>query len=182
MFNLFLRSAILSMLLTACSGKPESFSQSKENHSSPSQATVEALISDSSVARSMLDSLRIIAPRVRDNGFDTSSVPKVAASSLLALVSDSGLVFHDVNQTDTTIRFTRAALGRAIDKREGNAFVSLAHLAYRYSEGQGSDARLRFTPTASGVDVDVGRSYHVGFIRQREGLRIARISYTELEG
>jgi len=182
MSNVFFRSAVLSMLATACSGKPESFSQSQENHSSPSETTAEAPISDSSVARSLLDSLRIIAPRVRDDGFDTSSVPKVAASSLLALFSDSGLVLHDVNQTDTTVRFTRAALARAIDTREGNAFATLAHLAYRYSEGPGSDAGLRFTSIASGVDVDVGRSYHVRFVRQREGLRIARISYTELQG
>jgi hypothetical protein len=141
-----------------------------------------ATANDSSVARSLLDSLKIIAP-TGGSGFDTSFVPNVTARSVLSLVSDSGLVLDDVNEPDTTIRATPAAIARAIEKREGRVFVSLAHLAHLYSLPYPQYSSLRFTPTSSGIDVDVGTSsYHVRFVRQGDGLRISRISYAELEG
>jgi hypothetical protein len=178
--NRLVESAFLSVLIAACSAQPESFSANQRNDSSHAEVTL-TVTNDSSIARSILDSLKIIAMKSTDE-FDTSFVPKVEPTAILTLVSDSGLVLHDVNERDTTIKVTKAAIAEAIEKRRGRVFVALAHFATIYSKPYPQYSRLSFTQTSTGIDVDVGSTYHVRFLRQGDGLRIGRISYTEIEG
>jgi len=177
-----LQSAFLAALFYGCSQRPDSSIVDSAKARAKVESTHATSGSDSSVARAILDSLSIIAPKTTE-GFDTSLVPRdIDPSRVVALVSDSGLVLTDINERDTTIRVSRASIAEAIAKRRGRVFVSLAHFAHIYSQPYQQYSRLEFTPTPTGIDVSVGSAYQVGFRRESNGLRIARIGYYELEG
>jgi hypothetical protein len=178
----FLRCAFLGALLYGCSQRPDSSIVDSGKAGAKVESNHATGGSDSSVARVILDSLSIIAPKTTEE-FDTSLVPRdIDPSTVVTLVSDSGLVLTDINERDTTIRVSRASIAEAITKRRGRVFVSLAHFAHIYSQPYQQYSRLEFTPTPTGIDVSVGSAYLVGFLRESNGLRIARIGYYELEG
>lgn len=178
----FPRCVFLGALLYACSQRPDSSIVDSGKAVVQVASTHATGGSDSSLVRAILDSLSIIAPKTTDE-FDTSLVPRdIDPSAVVTLVSDSGLVLTDINERDTTIRVSRASIAEAITKRRGRVFVSLAHFAYIYSQPYPQYSGLEFKPTPTGIDVSVGSQYFVGFLRESNGLRIARIGYYELEG
>lgn len=175
----FARRALLAAVLAGCS--PKSDARIADSVRSGPAARTTAT-SDSSIARAILDSLSVIAPR-GSLEFDTSNVPKdVDPSTVVALVSDSGLVLTDVNQADTTIRVSKGSIAEALTKRSGRVFIALAHFAHIYTQPYPQYSRLDFTSTPTGMTVSVGDTYRVGFLRELRGLRLASIGYYELEG
>lgn len=136
---------------------------------------------DSATAVAILDSLKAIAP-TGGVGFDTSFIPPIRPGDVLAMLSDSGLTLHDVNEADTTVHLTRRQVELQLARRRGRAFTSLAHLAHIYSQPYPQYSALEFARGPEGLEVVIGGWYRLTFARERGGLRLRRVSYLELEG
>jgi hypothetical protein len=137
---------------------------------------------DSVAAVAILESFRAIAP-TGGVGFDTAFAPQIRAASILAILSDSGLIIHDVNEEpDTTVHLTLREVEAQLTGRQGRAFESLVHLAHISSQPYSQYSELAFARMPGGLAVKVGGWYELTFVREGRRLRLRRVSYEKLEG
>jgi hypothetical protein len=144
--------------------------------------TLDTTRADSAGAVAALESLKAIAPPPGEV-FNASLAPRIDPASVLAVVSDSGLTLHDVNEEpDTTIRLTRQEIEAQLARRSGRAFRKLVHLAYLYSQPYPQYSRLAIGRVPGGLEVQVGNGYELTFVREGGRLRLRRVSYGRFEG
>jgi hypothetical protein len=149
----------------------------------PAEQTIPPMAADSAAIVAILNSLKALAP-TGGSGFDIAFAPPIKVADVLAVIPDSGLTLHDVNQpdADTTIHLNRAEIEAQLTRRAGRAFRSLVHFAHIYSEPYPQYSALTFARVQDGMEVKVGSWYEVTFVRERRLWRLGRVSYVELEG
>ena len=140
------------------------------------------VIADSTAARRLLDTLKTVAPRGDDGErFHAADAPALSIPTLMALVSDSGLVIQDANARDSTFSFTRASVEASLSHRSGRAFTTLVHLAYVYSIPYPRYSTLAFSGSAGALIVRVGDWYTIALECRTGSARLRRIHHLESE-
>ena len=135
---------------------------------------------DSAEAEAILRFIKRMAPR---GEFSDSLIKPVPADSLLALVSDSGLVSIDINAgDDSATALSREELRAQVSGRKGGAFSQLGHLAYIASQPYAQYSGLEFTREGSTLTVAVGDWYVLTYVSERGQTRLRRVSYVQSEG
>lgn len=148
----------------------------------PVPAAPSPTLPDSADADAILRFLTRFAPPQR-GGFDDSLIPPLPVDSVLALVSDSGVVINDVNEgADSTVVVSRAELRSQLAARRGRAFTQLGHLAYIASQPYPQYSGLLFTRAGSSLSIEVGSWYVLTFVGEQGRTRLRRVSYEQFEG
>lgn len=182
------RFPALSLILVAACAEGGA-SRAKADSATPPDSAVRPVpaartsaLPDSAEADAILRFLKRLAPPL-SGAFNDSLVPPVPIDSVLALVSDSGLVSNDVNEgTDSVVVFSRAELRDQLASRHGRAFSQLGHLAYIASQPYPQYSRLAFTRTGNELRVEVGGWYVLGYVAEHGQTRLRRVSYEQGEG
>lgn len=183
------RQGLALSLITAvaCTGdgasqaKPDS-GTSRAAAAPPATAMAVPALPDSADATAILHALQRLAPPL-DRAFDDSLIARVPVDSVLAMVSDSGLVSADVNeQTDSTAAFSRDELRSQLSARHGRAFSQLGHLAYIASRPYPQYSGLVFVRDGRRLTMEVGGWYVLTFVNEYGYTRLRRVSYEMVEG
>ena len=112
--------------------------------------------------------------------FNANSAPAWDISKVLSYISPDGITFSDVNHRMEG-HISKEQIKDDLTRRDGQVFVSFAHLSHIYSIPYKQYSELRFVTVDGGVKVNVGNWYTITFVYEDEKAYAVNWSYEQLE-
>jgi hypothetical protein len=115
-----------------------------------------------------------------EGAFQAKLAPHWNAKKMLKCISDSGITYNDVNDSQA-LSFTVKDIFRQIKQRRGRAFEIFAHLSYIYSTPYKQYSQLSFRRESQFYIIEMPW-YRLKFNDMYGQFRLREIDYLELEG